>query len=798
MRTATRVPLARRNLFQERRRAALAVAGVAMALLLVLVLQGIFDGAMRQVTAYIHTSEADLFVSQQGVRTMHMSASALPPGIVERLRAERDVAWAAPIRFAPNAFVESDKGRELSYVIGYDGASGRGGPSRLTSGRAPGPGEALLDRVAAGRLGVGPGDRIRALGASFTISGLSSGGTSIINTTAFIRGEDFVRLRGPTVSYVLVGGRPGIGPGELARRLQAALPDATVQTRAELAGQEAGIVRDMSADVMRIMSTIGFLIALAVVALTMFTATLAKLREYAVTKAIGAGPAWLARTVLAQAAWAVGVALVLAVGLAVAVGAGVAAATPNLRLAIEPASVLRTAMGALLVGGIGSVLPLRRVTKVDPASVFQEGMVTPLSSEDDSFSGRLSGLKGKPCPEDVRCSHQIGVPGVPAGNTAEVPLAGAVLPGDVPAGRAGAGGVVGFHRHDQASGAFSLVRKDGQEYPPTRVQDRAVQARLPGDTLARRVHGPGRGAGHVANVQRLVRDQVVIADQGERGLVGVVEPLPTDLAVQRGGPLALLVAPVGAALAAGETLLRAGQSRGRGGEPPGIGDLLAGRGGQEARHPQVDADRRAGSGQWPGRHVVAGQHDVPTTAFPLHTDRLHLAFDRPVGVDTHLSDALQGHAPLVGQPPAAVPVLGPGHSVEPAPPLEPRVAGRHARLEPPEERTEGAVQSAQRGLLGGERPAALSGWVGSADVLQLGGLLGVMDSNPAHPVGGAAVLQRAIVKLPVVLQHRRQRPRLLGSGAQQELEGAAHDRIVAAGCDRPERERRWGADPPIA
>src|SRR6266545_350581 len=484
MRTATRVPLARRNLFQERRRAALAVAGVAMALLLVLVLQGIFDGAMRQVTAYIRTSEADLFVSQQGVRTMHMSASALPPGIVERLRAERDVAWAAPIRFAPNTFVESDNGRELSYVIGYDTASGRGGPSRLTSGRAPGPGEALLDPVAAGRLGVGPGDRIRALGASFTISGLSSGGTSIINTTAFIRGEDFVRLRGPTVSYVLVGGRPGIGPGELARRLQAALPDATVQTRAELAGQEAGIVRDMSADVMRIMSTIGFLIALAVVALTMFTATLAKLREYAVTKAIGAG---------------------------------VAAATPNLRLAIEPASVLRTAMGALLVGGIGSVLPLRRVTKVDPASVFQEGMVTPLSSEDDSFSGRLSGLKGKPCPEDVRCSHQIGVPGVPAGNTAEVPLAGAVLPGDVPAGRAGAGGVVGFHRHDQASGAFSLVRKDGQEYPPTRVQDRAVQARLPGDTLARRVHGPGRGAGHVANVQRLVRDQVVIADQGERG-----------------------------------------------------------------------------------------------------------------------------------------------------------------------------------------------------------------------------------------------------------------------------------------
>jgi putative ABC transport system permease protein len=88
-----------------------------------------------------------------------------------------------------------------------------------------------------------------------------------------------------------------------------------------------------------------------VVALTLFTATLAKLREYAVAKAIGAGSAWLTRTVLAQAAWAVGVALLVAVGLAVAVAAAVGAATPSIRLAIEPASVLRTAIGALLVGG---------------------------------------------------------------------------------------------------------------------------------------------------------------------------------------------------------------------------------------------------------------------------------------------------------------------------------------------------------------------------------------------------------------------------------------------------------------
>jgi hypothetical protein len=80
------VPLARRNLFQDRRRVLLSTGGVAVALLLVLILGGIFAGAMRQLTGYIDRSGADLVVSQAGVTTMHMSASVLRPDIADRIR----------------------------------------------------------------------------------------------------------------------------------------------------------------------------------------------------------------------------------------------------------------------------------------------------------------------------------------------------------------------------------------------------------------------------------------------------------------------------------------------------------------------------------------------------------------------------------------------------------------------------------------------------------------------------------------------------------------------------------------
>ena len=206
------VPLARRNLFQDRRRVLLSTGGVAVALLLVLILGGIFAGAMRQLTGYLDRSGADLVVSQAGVTTMHMSASVLRPDIADRAREVPGVAWAEPIRYT-TGMVSSPAGQSASYVIGYDPTTRHGGPSRLVAGRPPGRSEAVVDRQAADQLAGALGDRVRVLGRPFTVTGLSTGGTNIANTTVFIASSDFARLRGPTQSYVLVGARPGTDLG---------------------------------------------------------------------------------------------------------------------------------------------------------------------------------------------------------------------------------------------------------------------------------------------------------------------------------------------------------------------------------------------------------------------------------------------------------------------------------------------------------------------------------------------------------------------------------------------------------
>ena len=370
-RPAGAVPLARRMLASDRRRAGLTVLGVASSLLLVLLLDGILAGAIERVTAYINASPATLFVSQSGVRTMHMSASALPPDAAADARSVPGVDWAAAIGFGTGSLA-GPGGRMLTYLIGYDTEAGYGGPGWLVAGRPPRAGEAVLDQQAADRLGLSVGDSAVVLGERVRVSGLSTGGTSITNTTVFVGQAQYARMRGPRLSYLLVGTDPGVGPEAVADRLRSSLRGVTVQTREEFASSEARIVSDMSADLLRLMSAIGLLVALAVVAVGQMAATLARVRDFAVLKALGATGARLVVTATAQAFWTVVLGALLAAVAALAIGWLLPLAVPAIQVSVTPAAVARTTGGALLVGLLAAVWPVRRVATVDAATAFRE------------------------------------------------------------------------------------------------------------------------------------------------------------------------------------------------------------------------------------------------------------------------------------------------------------------------------------------------------------------------------------------------------------------------------------------
>lgn len=362
------VPLARHNLMRQRLRFALSAAGVGLALLLILALEAIYNGVLSQVTAYPDHQGAPVIVSQRGVETMHMSSSSLPLGIVRRLRRDPRVARAAPILYSPITL----NGREpvSSYLIGFRRA---GGPWEMASGRArPGRDGVVIDQITAERLGVGIGDRLLIAGGRLRIVGLTKGTFSIISSVSFIAYSTFVRLEGAagSASYVLVWPRRGVSPGALVPHLNAAYP-VTAQTSGGFSSHERQVVSDMSTELIEGLVSIGFVVGVVVAGLAIYTATVARLREYAVLKAIGMRNRSLYGTILRQALLTVGTGLLVALALLALLNAVVGRVEPSISMLLSSDILARAALATTLIGAVAALLPARRVARVDPASAYR-------------------------------------------------------------------------------------------------------------------------------------------------------------------------------------------------------------------------------------------------------------------------------------------------------------------------------------------------------------------------------------------------------------------------------------------
>lgn len=361
------VPLVRRNLLRQRLRLALSLGGIGLSLLLVMSLNAIYDGVLRQVTAYPDHAGASVIVSQRGVETMHMAMSSIPGSIVTRIRRDPEVARAAPILYST---VVLGRTRPAAvYLVGYRGA---GGPWEMAAGHRPRPGEIVIDEDAADRLGVGIGDHVNALGHSLRISGLARGTASVVTSVAFVDLETFrraARMRSGA-SYLLVWPRPGLDATAVARRLQRRYP-VTAQTRQQFSNAERSIVSNMSTGLIHGMIVIGFIVGLAVAALSMYTATTSRLREYAVLKAIGMQNTRLYGMVLRQALMTIGGGLIAGLALLAVLTVVIPAASPTVTMVVTPDSVLRVAVVTAAIAAVAALLPAVGVARVDPASVYR-------------------------------------------------------------------------------------------------------------------------------------------------------------------------------------------------------------------------------------------------------------------------------------------------------------------------------------------------------------------------------------------------------------------------------------------
>jgi putative ABC transport system permease protein len=173
------------------------------------------------------------------------------------------------------------------------------------------------------------------------------------------------------VSFYLLGLEPTSDVDAVMETTRKAVPGSEPSTSEEFAQATARLVDEGFLPVVGALVGIGFLIGGAVIALTTYTATIEKARDFGVLKALGASGGFVSRIVLEQSL-IVGVA-----GAFLGIGASALAASVIEQRVPEFVTDLRVADAAgvfaiaLVVSVVAAYVPARRINRIDPAMVFR-------------------------------------------------------------------------------------------------------------------------------------------------------------------------------------------------------------------------------------------------------------------------------------------------------------------------------------------------------------------------------------------------------------------------------------------
>jgi putative ABC transport system permease protein len=361
------------------------IFGVSFACFLIAEQSATFCGIMLRTTSQIHdTQGADIWVMNTGVRYVD-DLKAISDNDVFRVRGVAGVAWAVNLfRGAAQAQL-ADGTYQGVILMGLDDASLAGAPAHLLAGKL---GDLqIADAILVDEAGfhqMWPGEPLRTgkvlemnqrravivgiYRASQTFMTLPVIYTRFSQATLFVPPPPTGRL----TPFVLAKARAGVAPEELARRIeeQTGLKALTNEGFTRLTMnyylQHTGIPINFGTTV-----ALAFLVGAAISGQTFYLFTVENLKQFGTLKAMGLTNQRVVAMILIQGLVVGGIGYGFGIGLATLFGIFAQRAMPLLAFFLPWQVLLLTAAATILIVVLASLLSVRRVLVLEPASVFQ-------------------------------------------------------------------------------------------------------------------------------------------------------------------------------------------------------------------------------------------------------------------------------------------------------------------------------------------------------------------------------------------------------------------------------------------
>ncbi|MGE0826934.1 MAG: ABC transporter permease [Candidatus Binatia bacterium] len=363
--------LARKNLLVHKGRFFLAIAGISLAVVLVLLLMGLYAGWRENMSAYLHHVHTDLWIGQKGAQDLFHTLSLLPSE-------GEDLLWGAEGVEKVSAFVgrlttvEIRGKQRYTFIVGV--ADADSGPVEIVSGtNVLHAGEIIIDQVFARKEQVILGDTLRVNDFSLRVVGIARGGNCFLYQYSFVTLTQAKQLFGlpRLVNYFLVQLAPGVRVEDAITRVEETSPLVSAFSKEQFTANNLSLTGDNFLPILRVLAAIGLIVGTLVIGLTVSTLTAERGAEYGVLKAIGAPNRVLYWTALQQAlvcglcGWLIGV----------PASWGIAATAqyfvPQFPTATYPHHVVWMLCGTLGMSLGAALLPVRRIAHIDPLVAFK-------------------------------------------------------------------------------------------------------------------------------------------------------------------------------------------------------------------------------------------------------------------------------------------------------------------------------------------------------------------------------------------------------------------------------------------
>lgn len=371
------VSIARKNLFHEKGRFTVTAIGIAASIMLILFGVGMSAGIWDSMVTIVDHSHGDIWVLNSQNSDLAEGVSILPQNVSGQIETLNGVKTVDSLVYSTSV-AEKAGAKQTVQIVGVEGSNGLISPWNMISGSINSlnlNNTVIIDQSA--QLGLGKlsvGENITINDSPQQIVGVCSDAKSFFYPMVFTsdaNAQKLCNMNSNETNYMLVKVQQPQDVAQVAKEISQ-ISGVNALTDSQIRGNTVNYMLYKSGigAMVLVFAGVGLFVAVTIVSLTIYTATMERMPEFGTLKAIGATKKDIYKILIEQAFWPATIGFLAGVGLSLAATLVITSIT-IMPIEISVSLVLVVYVLTVVLSVLGSFLSIRKISKIDPAIVFR-------------------------------------------------------------------------------------------------------------------------------------------------------------------------------------------------------------------------------------------------------------------------------------------------------------------------------------------------------------------------------------------------------------------------------------------